>query len=162
MNDPQPEGHIWQATSDVQTKILSHARRRGGIAACGARAAAREAGDLSTPRPSTCFPGPLNLKAHVRDCSLGGAAASPLAARAQQADRVRSIGVIVPLVEGDAFARAQISAFVAALQQAGWTDGHNARIQVRRAGPTPSDIRRHAAELVPLRPDVVLAYGSPQ
>src|SRR6516162_9626852 len=91
---------------------------------------------------------------------LSGAAAWPLAARAQQADRVRSIGVIVPLVEDDAFARAEISAFVAALQQAGWTDGHNARIQVRWAGPIPSDIRRHAAELVALRPDVVLAYGS--
>ena len=87
----------------------------------------------------------------------GAAAAWPLVARAQQADRVRSIGVIVPLVESDAFARAQISAFVAALQQAGWTDG---RIQVRCAGPTPSDIRRHAAELVAPRPDVVLAYGS--
>jgi len=91
---------------------------------------------------------------------LGGAAAWPLAARAQQADRVRSIGVIVPLVEDDAYAKAQISAFVAALKQAGWTDGHNARIQVRWAGPTPSDIGRHAAELVALRPDVVLAYGS--
>jgi putative tryptophan/tyrosine transport system substrate-binding protein len=68
--------------------------------------------------------------------------------------------VIVPPVEDDAFARAEISAFVAALQQAGWTDGHNARIQVRWAGPIPSDIRRHAAELVALRPDVVLAYGS--
>jgi putative tryptophan/tyrosine transport system substrate-binding protein len=92
---------------------------------------------------------------------LGGAAAAwPLAARAQQADRVRSIGVIVPLVEDDAVVRAQISAFVAALQQAGWTDGHNVRIHIRWAGPTPSDIRRHAAELVALRPDVVLAYGS--
>jgi putative ABC transport system substrate-binding protein len=91
---------------------------------------------------------------------LFSAAAWPLAARAQQADRVRSIGVIVPLVEDDAFARAEISAFVAALQQAGWTDGHNARIQVRWAGPIPSDIRRNAAELVALRPDVVLAYGS--
>src|SRR5262245_22971418 len=91
---------------------------------------------------------------------LGGAAAWPLAARAQQADRVRSIGVIVPLVEDDAYAKAQISAFVAALKQAGWTDGHNARIEVRWAGPSPSDIGRHAAELVVLKPHVVLAYGS--
>jgi putative ABC transport system substrate-binding protein len=49
---------------------------------------------------------------------------------------------------------------VTALQQAGWTDGRNARIEVRWAGPSPGDIRRHAAELVALRPDVVLAYGS--
>src|SRR5262249_24676723 len=80
---------------------------------------------------------------------LGGAAVAwPLAAHAQQADRVRRIGVLLPLFEDDPFARAEVSAFVAALQQAGWTDGRNARIEIRWAGPTPSDIRRHAAELV--------------
>jgi putative ABC transport system substrate-binding protein len=47
-----------------------------------------------------------------------------------------------------------------ALQEAGWTDGRNARIEIRWAGPTPSDIRRHTAELVALGPEVVLAYGS--
>jgi putative ABC transport system substrate-binding protein len=92
---------------------------------------------------------------------LGGAAAWPLAARAQQQpDRKRSIGVLLPLVEDDPFARAEISAFVTALQQAGWVDGRNARIEIRWAGPMPSDIRRHAAELVALGPEVVLAYGS--
>src|SRR5215471_11326208 len=91
---------------------------------------------------------------------LGGAAAWPLTVRAQQADRVRRIGVLLPLVEDDAFARAEVSAFIAALQQAGWTDGRNAQIEIRWAGPTPSDIRRHAAELVALGPDVVLAFGA--
>jgi putative ABC transport system substrate-binding protein len=91
---------------------------------------------------------------------LGGAAAWPLAARAQQADPVRRIGVLVPHVEDDPAARAQVRAFVTALQQAGWTDGGNARIEMRFAGPIPSNIRRHAAELVALGPDVVLAYGS--
>jgi hypothetical protein len=81
----------------------------------------------------------------------------PRRACGQGSDENDSYRLRIWLVEGDAFARAQISAFVAALQQAGWTDG---RIQVRWTGPTPSDIRRHAAELVVLRPDVVLAYGS--
>src|SRR6516165_2268384 len=92
--------------------------------------------------------------------AFGGAATWPLAVRAQQADRVRRIGVLLPLVEDDPFARAEVSAFVAALQQARWTDRRNARIEIRWAGPTPSDIRRHAAELVALGPDVVLAYGA--
>ena len=91
---------------------------------------------------------------------LGGTIVWPLAARAQQADRVRIIGVLLPLVENDPFAREQVGAFVTALEQAGWTGGRNARIEVRWAGPIPNDVRRHAAELVALRPDVVLAYGS--
>jgi putative ABC transport system substrate-binding protein len=92
---------------------------------------------------------------------LGGAAAAwPLAARAQQAARVRTIGVLLPLVEDDSFAREQVGAFVMALKQAGWIEGQNAHFEIRWAGPIPGDIRRHAAELVALRPDVVLAYGS--
>jgi putative ABC transport system substrate-binding protein len=88
-----------------------------------------------------------------------GAAALPLAARAQQGARKRSIGVLLPLVEDDPSARQKVAAFLTALQRAGWTDS-NARIEIRWAGPTPSEIRRHAAELVALGPDVVLAYGS--
>jgi putative tryptophan/tyrosine transport system substrate-binding protein len=92
---------------------------------------------------------------------LGGAAAWPGSAQAQQqAERKRNIGVLLPLVEDDPYARAEVAAFVTALQQAGWADGRNARIEIRWAGPTPSDIRRHAAELVALGPEVVLAYGS--
>ena len=90
----------------------------------------------------------------------GGAAAWPLAEQAQQGERMRRIAVLLPLVEDDPFARAEISAFVTALQQAGWVDGRNARIEIRWAGPMPSDIRRHATELVALGPEVVLAYGS--
>ena len=81
---------------------------------------------------------------------LGGAAAWPLAVHAQQGDHVRRIGVLLPLVQDDPVARAQVGAFLTALHQAGWTDGDNARIEIRWAGPTPSDIRRHAAELVAL------------
>ena len=74
--------------------------------------------------------------------------------------RSRRIGVLLPLVDDNSFARAQVGAFVMALQQAGWIEGQNARFEIRWAGPISSDIRRHAAELVALRPDVVLAYGS--
>ena len=91
---------------------------------------------------------------------LGGAAAWPVAAAAQQAARVRTIGVLLPLIENDSFARAQVAAFMTALQQARWIEGQNARFEIRWAGPIPSDIRRHAAELALLRPDLVLAYGS--
>src|SRR5215831_11141169 len=90
---------------------------------------------------------------------VAGAAAWPMAARAQQPERMRRIGVLVPLAEGDPFARTQVDAFVTALQQWGWIEGLNARIETRWAGPSPSDIRRHAAELVALGPDVMLAYG---
>jgi ABC-type uncharacterized transport system substrate-binding protein len=90
----------------------------------------------------------------------GSAAAWSLTARAQQPDPVRTVGVIVPLVEADPFARVQISAFVKAMEQAGWTEGRNLRILIRWAGPIPSDIRRHAAELVAQRPDILFAYGS--
>jgi putative ABC transport system substrate-binding protein len=91
---------------------------------------------------------------------IGGAVAWPLAVDAQQADRVRRIGVLLPLVQDDPVARAQVGAFVTALQEAGWTDGRNARIDIHWAGPTPGDIRSHAAELVALGPEIVLAYGS--
>ena len=91
----------------------------------------------------------------------GVAAAWPLAAAAQERrERNRAIGVLLPLVPDDAFAKKYVGAFVSALQQAGWIDGRNARIEIRWAGPIASDIRRHAAELVALGPEVVLAYGS--
>src|SRR5262249_45500948 len=88
------------------------------------------------------------------------AAARPALVRAQQPERRRIVGVILPLVENDPFAKAQVSALVTALQQTGWTEGRNVRIEVRWAGPIPSDIRRHAAELVSIGPDVVVAYGT--
>jgi putative ABC transport system substrate-binding protein len=93
---------------------------------------------------------------------LGGAVSLcvlPVGVHSQEG-AARRIGVLVPLADDDPFARAQVGAFVTALHQAGWTDGRNARIDIRWAGPSPSDIRRHAAELVLLGPDVVLAYGS--
>jgi putative ABC transport system substrate-binding protein len=93
---------------------------------------------------------------------LGGAVSlciSPIGVRGQE-PAVRRIGVLLPLVEDDSYAKALVDAFVAALQRAGWIDGRNVRIEVRLAGPAPNDIRRNAAELVALRPEVMLAFGA--
>lgn len=86
---------------------------------------------------------------------LGGAAAWPLATRAQ-ADRVRRIGVLMAAPADDPEYQARIMALVQGLQQLGWADGSNVRIDTRWA-PDPSDLRRHAAELVELAPDVIVA-----
>jgi len=88
---------------------------------------------------------------------LGGAAAAwPLAARAQQADRVRRIGVLNPFVENDAEARANLTAFRQTLEKLGWSDGRNVRIDYRWGGADPARIRAHAKELVSLDPGVIL------
>ena len=84
---------------------------------------------------------------------LGSAAAWPLAARAQQPERVRRVGVLMYLAADDAEAQARIAAFTQALKQLGW--GDNLRIDTRWA--TADDIRRQAAELVALAPDVLVA-----
>ncbi len=88
---------------------------------------------------------------------LGGAVSWPLAARAQQADRLRHIGVLMASAADDAQSQARIAAFLQGLQQLGWTDGRNVRIDTRWATTNPDDIRRHAAELAALAPDVILA-----
>jgi putative ABC transport system substrate-binding protein len=92
---------------------------------------------------------------------LGGAAASlPLASRAQQADRVRRIGVLVAAGADGLDAQARQGAFLQGLQQLGWTDGRNARIDTRWGAANADDIRKYAAELVALAPDVILAAGN--
>ena len=91
---------------------------------------------------------------------LGGAAAAwPLAARAQQAERVRRIGVLLNSVADDPAAQSRLTAFLQGLQQLGWTDGRNVRIDTRWATTNAAEIRRRAAELVALEPDVILASG---
>ena len=87
---------------------------------------------------------------------LGGAAAWPLAARAQQAERVRRIGVLMNTAADDPEGQARKTAFVQALQQFGWTDGRNVRIDYRWGGGDPDRVRRYTAELVALAPDVIL------
>ena len=91
---------------------------------------------------------------------LGGAAAWPLAARAQQGERMRRIGIILPAAADDAEWQAWFGAFLQALALLGWTIGRNVRIDTRWATTNAAEIRRHAAELVALAPDVILAAGT--
>ena len=93
-------------------------------------------------------------------CVLGGAAAWPLAARAQQGERARRIGILLAANADDPAWQARVGAFLQALALLGWTIGRNMRIDTRWAGGKPNDIRRHAAELAALAPDVILAHGS--
>ena len=93
--------------------------------------------------------------------ALGGVAAAwPLAARAQQRERMRRIAMLLPLVADDPELQARMAAFLQGLQQLGWTVGRNVRIDIRWAGANDAAIRKHAAELAALAPDVIVANGS--
>jgi putative ABC transport system substrate-binding protein len=92
---------------------------------------------------------------------LGGAAAWPLAARAQQGDRVRRIGVLMPYDENDPAVKTWVSAFTQALAALGWTDGRNVRMALRWGGGDTNRIRAHAQELVGLQPDIILTQATP-
>ena len=91
---------------------------------------------------------------------IGGAAATwPLNARAQQGERMPRVGVLMN-TNMDADQQASVSAFVQALQQLGWTNGRNVRIDIRWAGGEPAEIRRHAEDLVAQASDVLVATGN--
>jgi putative tryptophan/tyrosine transport system substrate-binding protein len=89
-----------------------------------------------------------------------GAAVWPLAARAQQGDRARRIGVLLPAAADDPVYQAWLGAFLQGLALLGWIIGRNVQIDTRWAGANAAEIRKHAAELTALAPDVVLAHGS--
>jgi putative ABC transport system substrate-binding protein len=92
---------------------------------------------------------------------LGGAAAAwPLAARAQQVERIRRIGVLMNLAADDSQGQARITALVQGLAQLGWIDGRNLRIEYRWAVGDPALNRKYAAELVALGPDVLVGWGT--
>ena len=91
---------------------------------------------------------------------IGGAAVWPVSARAQQPERVRRIGVLLPGAAGDVEFQTRVGAFQQGLQQAGWTIGRNVRIDTRWATTDAAEIRKHAAELAALAPDVILAQGT--
>jgi len=91
---------------------------------------------------------------------VGSAAALPFAARAQQPDRIRRIGVLAGSTEDDQATKLSLAAFQQRLQQLGWTDGHNVQIDYRFAAGKPENFPKYAAELVALAPDVVLVSGS--
>ena len=91
---------------------------------------------------------------------VGGAAAWPLTARAQQGERMRRIGVLFAAGADDGDLQARHAAFLQALQQLGWTDSGNVRIDTRFGAGNANNIRRYAAELATLAPDVILATGN--
>jgi putative ABC transport system substrate-binding protein len=91
--------------------------------------------------------------------TVSAVTAWPLAGRAQQRDRMRRIGVLMALAADDPAGQARFIAFVQALQELGWTDGRNVRIDTRWAAGDAERFRRYAAELVALAPDVILASG---
>ena len=93
---------------------------------------------------------------------LGSAAAAwPLAARAQQPERVRRIGVLLSLEESDPEGKAQLSGFTQGLAELGWIEGRNLRMEIRRGGGDVDRIRTFAKDLVALQPDVIVAQGTP-
>jgi putative tryptophan/tyrosine transport system substrate-binding protein len=91
---------------------------------------------------------------------LGGAAAWPLGARAQQAERVRRIGLLMGVAD-DREGQARVTALKQGLQELGWTDGRNIQIETRFAGADAGRIRTHVAELVALAPDVIVGQTTP-
>jgi len=103
----------------------------------------------------------INIERRKFIAALGGSAfAWPLAARAQQADRVRRVGVLMNLAADDPEGQARIAAFLQGLQELGWTEGRNVRIDYRWHADDADRYRTYAAELVALAPDVILASSS--
>src|SRR5262249_24774417 len=136
-------GAVEQVRAGHQRPDRQDARpHRGGIAA-----RSRRRGDRMRRREFTAL--------------LGGAAAGrPLAARAQQRERVRRVGVLMNTAADDPIGQTRIAAFVQGLQQLGWGVGRNVEIDSRWAGGDADRIRRYAVELVALAPDVIVATGS--
>jgi putative tryptophan/tyrosine transport system substrate-binding protein len=87
-------------------------------------------------------------------------AAWPFAGHAQQTERIRRIGVLMPLGAADAESQARVGAFLQGLQEFGWALGRNVRVDIRWAGGNADEIRKYASELATLGPDVILSTGS--
>jgi putative ABC transport system substrate-binding protein len=92
---------------------------------------------------------------------LGGAAAWPFAARAQQGERLRRVGVLIGNDENDPVTKLRLAAFTQALADLGWVDGRNVRMDLRWGGDDINRIRALAQELVASQPDIILASGDP-
>jgi len=90
---------------------------------------------------------------------LGGAAAWPLAARGQHAERIRRIGLLLNTTADNPYFQTWVGAFLQGLQQSGWSIGQNVRIDTHWAAGSAAEVRKHAAELAALAPDVILAHG---
>src|SRR5262245_3105271 len=100
--------------------------------------------------------GRLNIKRRAFIMLLGGAAVWPLAAKAQQPERVRRIGVLMGYPEGDPQAQANVTALRQGLREVGWTEGRNVQIDYRWAGGDPDKARTFAKELIGMTPDVIV------
>jgi putative tryptophan/tyrosine transport system substrate-binding protein len=101
----------------------------------------------------------IHIRRRELIAALGGAVAWPLTARAQQPERMRRIGVLIANAADDPDGRVNTSAFLQGLQQSGWIDGRNVRIDYRWHGGDADEARKYAVELVALAPDVILASG---
>jgi putative tryptophan/tyrosine transport system substrate-binding protein len=105
---------------------------------------------------------PVNIRRREFMTLLGGTTAAwPLAARAQQPERVRRIGVLMGFAENDPEGQASVAAFREGLQKLGWTDGRNIRIDTRWAALDVESMQRFAKELVALQPDLILSHSTP-
>src|SRR3954452_13310819 len=103
-----------------------------------------------------------HMRRHGFIALLGGAAvASPRAASAAQSSATRRIGVLMGIAENDADAKPRVMAFQQGLQELGWTQGRNVRIEYRWAAADREHMRAYAAELVALAPDLILANTTP-
>jgi putative ABC transport system substrate-binding protein len=91
--------------------------------------------------------------------SVAGALAVPLAVEAQQPDRVRVLGLLLPYIQSDPQAQARVSAFTAALQERGWTDGRNVRFEFRYTDGRPDRLPALAADLAERNVDAILTAG---
>jgi putative tryptophan/tyrosine transport system substrate-binding protein len=101
------------------------------------------------------------MKRRAFIAALGGAAAWPLAARAQQTDRVRRIGVLMAFNDDDARANSWLARFASGMAELGWTNGHNLRMDIRWAGADVGRMQAFAKELVSRQPDLILSFGTP-
>jgi putative tryptophan/tyrosine transport system substrate-binding protein len=103
----------------------------------------------------------VNRRAFISLIGGGAAAAWPLAARAQQDDRMRRLGILMAGAESDPQYQADVAVFREGLQKLGWVDGQNIRIEVRWAGFDAETMRRYAKELIALQPDLILSNDTP-
>jgi len=91
---------------------------------------------------------------------LGGAAAWPLAGRAQQPERMRRIGILTAQAESDPAIKGHLAIFAKGLHSFGWSEGHNLRIEVRMADGDAGRLNAHAAELASLKLDLIVSHGT--
>src|SRR5580692_1656263 len=91
---------------------------------------------------------------------VGAAVCWPLDSRAQQPSQLRRIGVLMPFAASNPVYQVRIAAFLQGLEKLGWVDGRNVRIEYRASAGGTEEIRKYAAELVALAPDVIFATGA--